>query len=234
MSELSRSPEVLLVHGAWHGSWAFDLLTPLLTDAGWTVRTVDLASSGSASVDVHDDAQVVRESLASNPGPTLVVGHSYGGVVATEGAAGAPNLEGLVYLCAAMPEIGQSVWTDYHDSGQVPDWIKVDEVAGLVRALDAERVFYHDCPADLASRSAALLRPQSLKTFMTPVNAAAWHDAPSAYLVCDEDQCTPPAAQEAYAAHATYVEHIATGHSPFMSRPEAVAGFIQSASAAFR
>jgi pimeloyl-ACP methyl ester carboxylesterase len=231
---MSEPREVLLVHGAWHGSWAFDLLKPLLIDAGWTVRTVDLASTGSATVDVHDDAEVVRESLASNPGPTVVVGHSYGGVVATEAAAGAPNLVGLVYLCAAMPEVGQSVWTDYNDSRQVPDWVKVDAVSGLVRALDGERVFYNDCPADLASRSTALLRPQSLKTFMTPVKAAAWHDAPSAYLVCDDDQCTPSAAQEAYAAHAMYVEHIAAGHSPFMSQPEAVAEFMQSASAAFR
>jgi len=234
MSELSEPLEVLLIHGAWHGSWAFDLLTPYLLDAGWTVRTVELASVGSATVDVHDDADVVRESLASNPGPTVVVGHSYGGVVATEGAAGAPNLVGLVYLCAAMPEVGQSVWTDYNDAGQVPDWIKVDAAAGLVRALDGERVFYNDCPADLASRSTALLRPQSLKTFMTPVKAAAWRDAPSAYLVCDDDQCTAPSAQEAFATRAAQVQHIAAGHSPFLSQPEAVAEFITTASGAFR
>ena len=234
MSDLSTPREVLLIHGAWHGSWAFDLLKPYLTDAGWTVRTVDLASVGSATVDLHDDADVVRESLASNPGRTVVVGHSYGGVVATEGAAGAPNLAGLVYLCAAMPEVGQSVWTDYNDAGQVPDWIKVDAAAGLVRALDGERVFYNDCPADLAASSAALLRPQSLRTFMTPVTAAAWRSTPSAYLVCDDDECTPPTAQEAFAARAAHVEHIAAGHSPFMSQPRAVAQFITAASEAFR
>jgi pimeloyl-ACP methyl ester carboxylesterase len=116
----------------------------------------------------------------------------------------------------------------------VPDWVKVDAAAGLVRALNGETAFYNDCPPDLAARYTALLRPQSLKTFMTPVTAAAWRDTPSAYLVCDDDQCTPPEAQETFAARAGYVEHIAAGHSPFISQPGAVAAFITAASAAFR
>lgn len=234
MSDRNDPRDILLIHGAWHGSWAFELLTPLLVTAGWTVRTVELASAGSAEVDVHDDAQVVRESLTANQAPTVVVGHSYGGVVATEGAAGARNLAGLVYLCAAMPVAGQSVWTDYTDPGQVPDWVKVDAESGLVRALDGERAFYNDCPPAVAAGYTAMLRPQSLKTFITPVNAVAWQDAPSAYLVCDDDLCTAPAAQETFAARAGYVEHVATGHSPFISQPEAVAAFISRAGASFR
>lgn len=231
---MSQRPELLLVHGAWHGSWAFGVLTPVLTERGWTVRTVDLGSAGSAAADLHDDAGAVRDSLEANPGPTIVVGHSYAGYVITEGASGAANLAGLVYLCAGLPEVGEPVWTDCTDPRQVAPWITVDTAAGVVRARSAESVFYHDCPAELAARSVARLRPQSLKSFMTPVTAAAWHDAPSAYLVCDDDRCLLPEVQEPLAARAGYVGHLAASHSPFMSQPEAVAEFIQSASATFR
>ncbi len=230
---MNRGPDVLLVHGAWHGSWAFEDLKAALQERGWTVRTVDLASIDSGSADLHDDAQIVRESLAAVPAPTIVVGHSYGGMVATEGAAGATNLVGLVYLAAAVPEVGQSVWTEPIDPTKVPSWLDVDTATGLVRALDAGRVFYNDCPPELTARAVTLLRRQSLKTFITPALAAAWKEAPSAYLVCDDDNCTPVTAQEVFAARATYVEHINTGHSPFMSQPAAVADFIDSSAAKF-
>jgi pimeloyl-ACP methyl ester carboxylesterase len=231
---MSQRPELLLVHGAWHGSWAFGELTPMLTEQGWTVRTVDLGSAGSPAIGLHEDAGAVRCSLEANQVPTIVVGHSYGGYVITEGAAGAANLAGLVYLCAGMPDVGEPVWTDCADPRQVAPWIMVDAAGGLTRALDGESVFYHDCPAELAARSAARLRPQSLTSFMTPVRAAAWHDAPSAYLVCDDDRCLLPEFQEPLAARAGFAGHIAAGHSPFMSQPAAVAQFIQSASTAFR
>lgn len=228
-----RPVELLLVHGAWHGSWAFAPLAAVLAERGWTARTVDLASPGSAGASLHDDAAVVRRSLEAHPAPTAVIGHSYGGYVVSEGAAGAGNVTGTIYLCAGMPGPGEPVWTDYTDPAQVAPWIKVDPEAGLTMAQDAEAVFYGDCAPATAAACARRLRPQSLTSFMTPVAAAAWHRTPSAYLVCDEDRCLLPAVQETLANQAGYVEHLAASHSPFLSRPLAVAEFIESAVARF-
>lgn len=229
----ARPADLLLVHGAWHGSWAFTPLAALLAERGWTARTVDLASPGSTEADLHDDAAVVRQSLAAHLAPTVVVGHSYGGYVVSEGAAGVENVIGTIYLCAGMPEPGEPVWTDYTDPAQVAPWITVDPQGGLTAARDAEAVFYGDCPPELAAASARRLRPQSLKSFMTPAAAAAWRRTPSAYLVCDEDKCLLPAVQETLANRAGYVEHLAASHSPFLSQPQAVAEFIESAIARF-
>lgn len=230
---MSRPAELLLVHGAWHGSWAFDSLAATLTERGWVVRTVDLHSPGSVVADLHDDAAVVRQSLDSHPAPTIVVGHSYGGYVVSEGAAGAPNVTGTVYLCAGMPDVGEPVWTDYEDPQQVAPWITVDLEAGVTVARDAEAVFYGDCPPEVAQESARRLRPQSLSSFMTASAGAAWREGPSAYLICDDDKCLLPSVQETLAARAGYVDHLAASHSPFLSQPGAVAEFIESASARF-
>lgn len=230
---MSRPAGLLLVHGAWHGSWAFDDLMAVLTVQGWTVRTVDLASPGSATADLHDDAAVVRRSLDEHPGPTIVVGHSYGGYVVSEGAAGAPNVAGTVYLTAGMPEAGEPVWTDYEDPQQVAPWITVDVGAGVTVPRDAEAVFYGDCPPEVARDCARRLRPQSLRSFMTPVTAAAWRQGPSAYLVCDDDKCLLPDGQETLARRAGFTGHLAASHSPFISQPGAVASFLEAAVASF-
>ncbi len=68
---------------------------------------------------------------------------------------------------------------------------------------------------------------------MTPASAAAWQYTPSAYLVCDEDRCLLPEVQETLAGRADYTAHLAASHSPFLSRPQAVAEFIESAIARF-
>src|SRR5262245_62120604 len=94
------NPEILLVHGAWHGGWCFADLQAALDKRGFVSRTVDLPSSGGIA-ELADDAAVVRESLKANPVPTILVGHSYGGAVISQ-AGIARNVKGLVYLCAFM------------------------------------------------------------------------------------------------------------------------------------
>ncbi len=72
---------LLLVHGAWHGSWCWDLLVPELVARGWTPSAVDLPSaSGSPGAGVREDAEVVREAIAALSGPVTVLAHSYAGV----------------------------------------------------------------------------------------------------------------------------------------------------------
>jgi pimeloyl-ACP methyl ester carboxylesterase len=119
--------ELLLVHGAWHGAWAFDELGSRLDEAGLRWRAVNLPSAGSTA-DLAADADVVRQALAERAVPTVLVGHSYGGLVISEAAAGVDHVTALVYLCAFMLDAGESLLSAQQH--QVPHWIAVDEQAG--------------------------------------------------------------------------------------------------------
>ena len=214
-------PEFLLVHGAWHGAWAFDALGTRLDGAGLRWRAVELPSAGSTA-DLAADAAAVRRALAERLVPTVVVGHSYGGVVISEAAAGVDHVRGLVYLSAFMLDVGESLASA--QDHQLPDWIVVDEQAGTSTVRTPVEVFYNDCPRELADAAAARLVPQSLAAFAAPQIAAAWSEHPSTYVVCEQDHAIPPAAQEAMAARADVVERLNRSHSPFLSAPEELVG----------
>ncbi|MCW2507931.1 MAG: hypothetical protein JWP68_1079, partial [Modestobacter sp.] len=101
---------LLLVHGAWHTSWAWQPLIAELSDID--VVTVDLPSSGTdpqALGDLTADADVVRAALAGIEGPVVVVGHSYGGLPITEAATAEDGVAHLVYLCAFQLDVGDSL-----------------------------------------------------------------------------------------------------------------------------
>ncbi|MEA2227423.1 MAG: hypothetical protein QOF04_1053 [Solirubrobacteraceae bacterium] len=219
-------PELLLVHGAWHGGWAFEELSSRLDAAGLRSRTVDLPSAGSTA-DLAADAQVVRDALAANPVPTIVLGHSYGGVVISEAAAGVEHVRGLVYLCAFLLDAGESLLDALQH--QVPDWIAVDQEAGTSLPRTPHDVFYADCPPALADAAAARLVPQSLAAFAAPQTAAAWRERPSTYVICEQDRALPPAAQEAMSARASVVERLDRSHSPFLSAPDEVVAVLERA-----
>jgi pimeloyl-ACP methyl ester carboxylesterase len=112
---------LLLVHGAWHGAWAW---RPLLDHLdGLDVRTVDLPSSGADPAtlgDLRADAEVVRAALAGTDGPVVVVGHSYGGAVVSEAATADSGAAHLVYLCAFQLDAGESLLAAV--GGQAPPW----------------------------------------------------------------------------------------------------------------
>lgn len=226
-------PELVLVHGAWHGAWAWQQLVPVLRERGWMATTVDLPSSGSGA-DVTADCAVVRPLLTATPNPKVVVGHSYGGTVITQGTAGIDSVVGLVYVCAARPDVGDVVWTDPHSPDEVPYWIEVDDDAGACFARHSEKILYNDCSRDVIADAQPRLKGQSLASFLEPVSAAAWREKSFAYLICDDDQCVPAEQQEQLADGAVYTERIAASHSPFMSQPVAVEEFLRRAVAALQ
>lgn len=210
---------LLLVHGAWHGSWAWDPLLDHLD--GLDVRTVDLPSSGTdpaALGDLRADAEVVRTALAGIDGPVVVVGHSYGGVVVSEAATADTGAAHLVYLCAFQLDAGESLLAAV--GGEPPPWWEVHD--RHVVATGPEEVFYDDCPADLTGAAVGRLGLQSLAAFEQPLTRAAWREVPSTYVVCEADRAIPPFAQELMAQRAGDVVRLPDGHSPFLSSPAAL------------
>jgi pimeloyl-ACP methyl ester carboxylesterase len=228
---MAALPELIFVHGAWHGAWAWDHLLPVLEERGWAAAAVDLPSSGSGA-GVIADGEVLRARLDATPAPKVVVGHSYGGTVITQAGAH-DTVVGLAYMCAARPDIGDVVWTDPHSPDEVPYWIRVDDAAEACFAEDSKKILYNDCPDQITTAAQARLRGQSLASFLEPVTAAAWRDLPFAYLICEIDNCVPAAAQEALAEGARHIERIEAGHSPFMSRPAEVEEFLRRGVSSF-
>jgi pimeloyl-ACP methyl ester carboxylesterase len=102
-SPTRTKPTIVLIHGAWAdtSSWAAELSS--LQRAGYVARAV-----ANPLRDLTTDAASVADFLRTISGPIVVVGHSYGGSVATNAAAGNPNVKALVYVDAAAPDVGET------------------------------------------------------------------------------------------------------------------------------
>jgi pimeloyl-ACP methyl ester carboxylesterase len=220
---------VVLVHGAWHGAWCWEQVTPLLDAAGVQWVAVDLPSVSSPDARLADDAACVRDALDALTDPAVLLGHSYGGSVITEAGAH-PKVARLVYLTAFALEVGESPGRNELDGGEGGSALDVAiRVGDGVLTLDPDLVvpaLYNDCDPDIARSAVRRLRPQSLSALQDAVTVAAWREKPATYVVCTDDRGITPALQRSNAARVGNSIDWPVGHSPFLSRPDLVAGLL--------
>ena len=224
---MSPEPVVILVHGAFHGPWAWSEVVPRLNSAGVRTVAVDLPSAGldtGSLGDLHDDAEVVRAAIADAGGRAIVVAHSYGGLPVSEAAAGAQH---IVFLTSFVIEPGQSLLG--LRGGVEPDWWMGSEDGRSLLPRNPQHVFYNDCPSEVAERAAAAIVPQSRASVTQELTTAAWQTVPSTYVICERDNAIPPPVQEMMSARSGTVIRMDSGHSPFLSRPDDVTAIIQQA-----
>ncbi|MGC0422118.1 alpha/beta fold hydrolase [Embleya sp. AB8] len=223
---------VVYVHGACvaDAAWWWHRMVEPLAVQWLDTDVVELTSAGAdvgALGDFHDDVAATRAVLERGDRPTIVVAHSYGGMVATEAAAGLASVRRLVYVASVMPEPGETLGQFV---GDVPaPWM--EEVRGggtvSVRTEAAAEVLLQDCEDDaIVAEAVSRLVPQSSAVFGQAPAAAAWRNVPSTYVVCTEDRAVPAAWQRERAARAHRVIEIPTGHHPFLSRPELFADLL--------
>jgi pimeloyl-ACP methyl ester carboxylesterase len=225
---MADEPTVVLVHGAWHGAWAWDELRKRLDDEGIATVAVDLPSIGpdpDVLTDMYADAATAREAIDAVDGPVVVVGHSYGGVVITEAAAGAANVTHLVYLTAFQLDDGESLLGLL--GGQEPEWFTTPDGGRTIVPANPEHVFYNDCPPEVAAAAAARIQRMNRECFVQPIHQAAWHDIPSTYVVCERDNAIPVFAQDNLAQRAGSVRRLDADHSPFLSMPDEVVAILR-------
>jgi pimeloyl-ACP methyl ester carboxylesterase len=222
---------VVFVHGACvrDGSWWWHRTAELLREHGVASVSPGLPSCGETGLPtgvggpgLADDVAAVRQVLRDSAEPTVVVAHSYGGIVTAEAAAGVGAVRHLLLISSYLPEVGQSL-SEFGDGGPAP-FLDVDPGAGTfgVRPELLVDTFLQDCDAEVQLQAADHLARQSVQVTGQPVGAAAWHEVPSTYLVCAEDRGTPARLQREYARRAGQVVELEAGHHPFLSQPAAV------------
>jgi pimeloyl-ACP methyl ester carboxylesterase len=139
-------PTIVIVHGAWGGSWAFRKVEALLRAKGFNVYRPQLTGLGERvhlsrpdiGLTTHID-DVVNMILFEDLHDIILVGHSYGGMVITGVADRVPDrIRRLVYLDALLPNDGESVMSMVGPQGEwlkkmikgdyiVPGWVKPDQ-----------------------------------------------------------------------------------------------------------
>jgi pimeloyl-ACP methyl ester carboxylesterase len=221
-----------LVHGGLHGEWCWNRLIESLESLGHQAVAMDLPID-SNEAGLLDYAGAVASAL--DPAEEwVVVGHSQGGLVIPL-VAGQRAVTQLVYLTALVPVPGEaSVIADRDTAGSLEDVfpsLVLDDLGRMVISPDnAIEVFYHDCGKEVAEWASRRLRPQSPRIIQ---EASPLHKHPAVltdYIVCTNDRALPPAWSEPMAAERLGVtpRTFDSGHSPFLSRPDELAGLLSS------
>ena len=236
----SPPASVVLVHGAWHGAWCWGPVVSALDERDIEAVAVDLPGHGDdpgALVDLHGDADRVRQALDTCRGPIVLVGHSYGGVVITE-AGLHPKVSHLVYIASFNVGEGESAMSaavteseaaaiDHSDRPDVLGYIDVgDDGTSTVDGEGARILFYNDCSDATADWALARLGPHPMETLSQVPRVVAWRHRPSTYAICAVDNIVHPDLQRILAQRATTSLEWPTGHSPFLSRPDLVADLL--------
>jgi pimeloyl-ACP methyl ester carboxylesterase len=221
---------VVFVHGACvrDGAWWWQPTAEVLDQAGVPSAAAMLpscgegpASAGAAGPGLPEDVAAVRRLLRAQDEPTVVVAHSYGGIVTAQAAVGVDAVRHVLLISSYLAQAGESL-SSFADGSPAP-FLAVDPDAGTfeVRPELFADTFMHDC-RELADEAAARLTRQSLQVTQQPVEAAAWDQVPTSYLVCAQDRGTPADRQREFARRAGQVIEIDAGHHPFLSQPAAV------------
>lgn len=225
---LARAParNVVLVHGAWaDGSCWLDVVTRLQAK-GFNVTAVQNPLTSLA-----DDVAATRRALALQDGPTVLVGHSWGGVPITEAGLD-PKVSALVYVAARAPDAGEdfnALAATYPTMPARSGVVTADGFARLTR-----EAYVRDFAGDVApSRALALYaaqQPIAADLFAGRTTVAAWREKPSFYAVSANDRTTNPDLERFLARRmkATTIE-LASSHVSMVSHPDAIAGLIAKA-----
>src|SRR5579883_59051 len=216
---------IVIVHGAFADGAGWRGVAEILSKDGYTVSVVQEPLTSFA-----DDVAATRRVLALQQGPTLLVGHSYGGMVITE-AGNAPNVVGLVYIAAFIPDQGQSALDLL---AQAPaanndlratkdDFLYIDPAA-----------FRADFAADLPSAEASFMAHSQAMlakgAAAAKVTTAAWHQKKSWALVASRDHNINPDLERSMAKRAgSETIEVAGSHAVYVSKPNDVARFIERA-----
>lgn len=217
---------VVLVHGAFADGSGWRGVYDELTRRGYRVTIVQNPLTSLA-----DDVASTQAALDRQEGPTILVGHSWGGTVITE-AGTHPKVVGLVYVSALAPDAGESTAQQYQGFASTPEFVIETHKNGF-GYLSLEK-FKAGFAHDASDADAAFMRdsqvPINMSVFETRLNNAAWRTKPSWAVIATEDKAFDQAMlvhmAERIGANTTKVS---ASHAVFMTQPKVVASTIDRA-----
>jgi pimeloyl-ACP methyl ester carboxylesterase len=206
-----RKPTRLLVHAAW---CCADLEVEL-TQLSWSTETVDLPSALSTPAlpepvpGMRDDASVIRRAIDDVGDPGLVVGHSYGGIAATEAVGDARNVVVAVYPAAFILDVGECLFT-----------VTEQNVARDLPMMDSPRIRFSSGVLEEQARG-AVSQPvrQGVRSFGGGLTRSGWCTTTATYIICTNDATPPSDLQVTFAVLASAAARMDSGHPPFFSMP---------------
>jgi pimeloyl-ACP methyl ester carboxylesterase len=217
---------VVLVHGAFADGSGWRGVYDNLTQRGYKVTIVQNPLTSLA-----DDVAATKRALERQDGPTILVGHSWGGVVITETGVD-PKVTGLVYVSALSPDAGETTSQQYEGFTTPPEFV-------IETTSDGFGFLKHDTfkagfAADASDADAAFLRdsqvPINMSAFATKLENAAWRKKPSWAVIAKQDKAFDAAMLQHMAkrigAKSTEVD---ASHALFMTQPKVIADVIDEA-----
>lgn len=224
----SQIKNVVLVHGAFADGSGWKALYDVLSKKGYNVTIVQ-----NPLTSLEDDVAATNVVLDKQDGPTILVGHSWGGAVITQ-AGNHPKVAALVYVAAFQPDNGESALQWLQTAPPAPEnGVLAPDEKGIV-CYDKAKYHAGFC-ADISKEEADFMYASQgafyAKGFATPITKAAWRDKPTYAVVATTDKSIAPEIQRAmYKRSNTKVTEVKGSHVVFMSQPEAVAKVIVTAS----
>ena len=232
----------VLIPGAWHGAWCWELVKAELETRGHNVVTPDLPGMGTSKTPLREVslaiwADFVAGVIRSLHEPVVLVGHSRGGVVISEAAERAPgSISSLVYLAAFLAPNGKTLG-EMQALGEPREIAKnaidmqPDGISSTIAKNRVAPIFYNTSPEHLQIRAAEMLTPEPMMSFITPVQLtdARFGTVKRAYIECLQDNAVPIEVQRAMQVTlpCTPVITLDCDHSPFYSMPGTLADALQ-------
>jgi pimeloyl-ACP methyl ester carboxylesterase len=228
---MTERPNVLLIHGAFADGSSWSAVVADLQAKGYAVTAPQFPLTSLA-----DDVTRLRQALAWQSGPTVVVGHSYGGQVMTALGDDVANVVGLVYIAAFGLDEGESInalGADAPPPRALANLIVDEHAFGRLPEEDFVGHFAADVDSVKARVMHAAQQPVAMSVFGDVMGPPAWRSLPSWYLVAADDEAIAPDAERMFAQRmgAETVE-VASSHVAMVSHPEAVVGLVEAAARA--
>jgi pimeloyl-ACP methyl ester carboxylesterase len=230
---LSNDTNIVLVHGIWSDGSIWNKVIPILQDAGHRVIAAQLSLRS-----LGDDIATVKRAIEQLGKPTILVGHSYGGIVITNAGYNNPNVTGLVYIAAFAPDEDESSIDLFEILPQPENVLQmftnnIITDSGGFSYFNPDKFgewFAQDVHPDEANILAAVQKPTNESITTEKSGPAAWKQLPTWFQISENDLVIPPNIQRLYAErmNATTVS-LNSSHMSLISQPEEIAVLIMNA-----
>jgi pimeloyl-ACP methyl ester carboxylesterase len=224
----AATKNIVLVHGAFADGSGWKAVSDILQADGYKVSIAQLPETS-----LEDDIAATNRVLDQQDGPTVLVGHSYGGIIIT-GAGNNAHVVSLVYVAAFQPDVGESLSSLANSKPPASNSIKPTSDGFLF----IDRASFHaDFAADLPAAEADFMArsqvPLSVKAAGAPTSNPAWKTKPSYAIVATQDRSINPDLERSMYKRSNAVTiEIPSCHVVYISHPKEVAAVIEKAALA--